>query len=367
MMTSAQRVEERYGNWCVVVPMKNLIITKDLNKEIEVNRVTFINREKLPYVRKKYGFPIIISEYTHPANHILEDESVKTYALLRQDCIPKEDKQKCLARIRDEIDLLAFSRLLWSKRDHLRDFGMNQFTPQALQRVGFFSTEDASYHVKLEHTRSLVPFKLNKGWRNFHKQYFFFELLQIIKGTRKVKRKWQNAIYRAAQLVGHSFQVIDRAQAFLQNIIALEMLLTVRYDKQRDAFESRLDTMLNWPGFRKHFTPLSNYLGTGDSLSDKIHHLYSLRCDLVHDGDSSGITPQDLVATDALAFNILGNIVKNSHKWFSKEEFLKFFKRINYEEFLIDEGFLKSKKSAYEDYKLFWAENKYYDRDYKRI
>ncbi len=48
--------------WTFVVPVEILVLTDAVSREFKVERVTFVHRARLPYVRKKLGLGVPVSE-----------------------------------------------------------------------------------------------------------------------------------------------------------------------------------------------------------------------------------------------------------------------------------------------------------------
>ncbi len=70
------------GTWIFCAPIANLHLTPATNYEYKLDRVTFIDTEKLPRRRKRFGFTLPISSHNSPSAQRIFRES-KTLALVR--------------------------------------------------------------------------------------------------------------------------------------------------------------------------------------------------------------------------------------------------------------------------------------------
>jgi Apea-like HEPN len=90
----------------------------------------------------------------------------------------------------------------------------------------------------------------------------------------------------------------DLEDAFLWNMIALEILLTNSDDRKfLDILPKRIEAFFGW---------YTNW--KTDEFEKKIGEIYGKRCCLVHRAKGEDITTEDLLFTDSLLFNLLLNI-----------------------------------------------------------
>lgn len=113
------------------------------------------------------------------------------------------------------------------------------------------------------------------------------------------------------------------ADAFLWNMVALELLLTNQGDKVVDALPSRAEALLGWS---------RNW--TEDNFEAKIREAYSRRCLLVHEGNRDSPRREDLFFTDDLLICLLSNLVTHPVLFYSKEAVIEFSKRVEAERLL---------------------------------
>jgi hypothetical protein len=115
---------------------------------------------------------------------------------------------------------------------------------------------------------------LDTGWLRFQRDVLFLPLLRLLRGEVRVAKAWREEVRRAAILVGLSQAANSLADAFLWNMIALELLLTRQGDTVGDVLPSRAEALLGWS---------RNWVE--DGLEIKIRAAYARRCLLVHQGD----------------------------------------------------------------------------------
>ena len=139
------------------------------------------------------------------------------------------------------------------------------------------------------------------------------KFLKILNGEISVKSKWRNLLISSAKIVGESLNSHNIPEAFLKNVIALEMLLVGQSEKIEEKLIERSRYLLDWC---EHWEK--------ESLEEKIRTVYKKRCDYVHDGKTSSITKEDLIFTDDLIFNIFNNIINSIEKIVSKGTLIEF-------------------------------------------
>ena len=191
--------------------------------------------------------------------------------------------------------------------------------------------------------------RLDGVWRTFQDKMFFSKVLGIINGQVKVSRKWQEDLKRAAVLVGQSQVSNDVAQAFLWNMIALELLLTNQQDKHSDALPKRIEAFLGWVGFWED-----------DDYEAQIAEAYRKRCLFVHDGKRDEVSIEDLLFTDDLVLNLLSNLTHHSRLFTSKQDVVDFADRVECERKL---GVRPKVRPG----TLHFISRKYEEKDYEEI
>jgi hypothetical protein len=165
--------------------------------------------------------------------------------------------------------------------------------------------------------------RLNNGWLNFQRQVFLFDLLKLLRGETKTAKAWREDLRRAGILIGLSQTASSVPDAFLWNMIALELLLTRQGDVVGEALPSRAEALLGWSTNWKQ-----------ENFEQRIRHVYEVRCRLVHQGNRNAPTREDLFFTDDLLLCLLANLVVDTRLFESKEALVQFSKRVEAEKLL---------------------------------
>jgi hypothetical protein len=109
------------GDWTFVIPVDALYLTEAVGREFRIDRVTFIDSDKLPRVRRKkrerLGLGIPVSELKkYPSTKNLLERS-PSLALTRGSGTQEEEvERQCLELVREELSLLTLSQLGYSNR-----------------------------------------------------------------------------------------------------------------------------------------------------------------------------------------------------------------------------------------------------------
>ncbi|HUX55140.1 MAG TPA: hypothetical protein VMV56_12045 [Williamwhitmania sp.] len=352
------QLTDKDGEWIFIIPIEGLRLTKEVNEEFVVNRVTFVTREKLPRIRKRLGLPATLSDLTEIISQndngfkqIFKDffQSSKTFAVLPYRGKPKEKQKDCIRIVREELNILSLSQLGWLRRNF-----NNRIEIKTSDKALIYSTIDINKrHKEFTHGVKTIfnpaPFILDKKWISFHKKFFFFELLKIIGGVSMVSIKWRTILHRAAVMIGQSQNSNDLPFCLLWNVIALEMLLTKEGEKISDKLVSRCEYFLGW-----------NEEWASEKYDFRIRNVYKKRCNFVHNGDIKLIEIQDLLFTDDLIFNILNNIVRYKNKIQDIKDIVGFSEKYEAEKLL-------NQKSKYQFGKFKLMKKHYSENDYKEI
>jgi len=333
------KIQQRGGDWVFVTPIGNLFLTPEIGREVRVERVLFVHRDKLPRIRKRLGLPMTIGQMRESPPGSLFSEfftSADTFAVVRQRGKLREIEPICYRMVGDAISILALSQLGYARRRYANRIALfGEHIAGKTQRA-FLNTRDAFSSFGGRLTSSPGPFALTGHWRNFHRQAFFLGLLKIINGDTKVSRSWRNDLKRAAIFAGRSINSNDVANSFLWNMIALELLLTQQGDKYSAALPTRIEAFLGWVGF-----------WSSGSYEDRIWEIYQKRSALVHDGNLEDISKKDLLFTDDLLFNLLVNIVRFPKLFQSKGDVIDFAEKVEAEHRLGLKSKVRPKKLVY--------------------
>ena len=342
-MSTPQKSE----NWIYITPIYNLEIKKELHREIKIGRVIFADIEKIHLIRKRLGFPSVLSKIKENSNAKDFFKESKTFAILSFNGIPKEKENECRRLIEDAINILSFSQLGYCTRRNSSQFGLIQ--QRSIFKNYILNKDVFSWNIKYSNENKVLPFDLDENWLKFHKSFFFFDLISIISNSNKMQKKWRDTIVRASMMIGKSMQSVDLEYCFLWNMIIIEMLLTEQGDKYSDRLPERAEAFIGW---------VSNW--NEKNYEKKIRELYKKRCEFVHDGNSKNIKVEDVLFTDNLVFNLLWNIVKHINLFPTKESIIEFSDKVKAEKLL-------GMNSKIQPKTLKFMAKEYCDDDLKRI
>lgn len=320
-----EKVFTEKGSWCFIVPVSNVLIGEDLGSEFTIDRIQLVSQNKLPRIRSRIGFPYHFSVFNAKNPDIQEKffKKYKTFATKRYTGDGKANLKKFLATVREELALLALSQLGYGRRSF-------NAAPSIANEQGpgwtfYFMINNSSKHWIFgnEACSKIHMLSLNKNWVKRQKSAFFIDLLKIIRGKTKLSDGWCQDIKNAAILAGQSQMSSDLPQAFLWNMIAIELLLTKQGDHYSEKLPERAEAFLAWT--------IHWFMNSYDS---KIKAIYKKRCDLVHAGKREIIEIEDLLFSDVLLLNVLTNIVKYPKIFRTKDDLITFSDKIQAENLL---------------------------------
>jgi len=328
-------VGNKYGNWVFIVPISNLFLSDKLNKEYQIGRVSFISSDKLPRIRKRLGFYKKLSEIKKRF-YIDFFGCTKTYAVYRITGKPNEIRNNCLNAIREALYILCTSQLGFSQRLSHSRFGIYGEHISQKSYVLFSSSHSDDSLMNFTSIDSPIPLELNGLWKNYQDKIFFSRLMNIINGKIYVNKYWRSQLKRAAILIGKGMQSYDVPSSFLNNMIALEILLTKQGDKYSQVLPERIEAFLGWAGYWEthNFEP-------------KINRIYDLRCEFVHNGIFDNITESDLLFTDELLLNLLTNLCSHPITFQTKDDVISFSDKVKAEKLLGGKRKIRPKKLVF--------------------
>lgn len=279
-------------NHILVIPVYNLVLGKNINKEIQIEKITFIDKDKLIRCRKRFGFGKPFSEMGAflKKMRIKLLDSAQTYAVLKYKIDPKDTIATPMAKIREATWILASQQ--FGYRRNIYRFGFPEYRGHHLSDSFLYNLVTKKINVKFK-AHNVIHHTINRKWSTVKQFHFFSNTLKIINGEFPVCKKWKMDIKKAVILCGKSVFSSELSEAFLYNMIALETLLTDKTGKHRELLKERLNAIFHW---------------TGENWDTAIDRIYKLRCDMVHNGDVSKITTEDLLYSDHFLNNLLLNI-----------------------------------------------------------
>lgn len=340
------------GTWIYVIPVSGLYLTKEINEEIAIERVTFITIRKLARVRKKFGLPKPISKLRlrYSMVEFLSDES-QVVAVFRHTGKPQEIEAIVRKNVTEALWLFSASQLGFKKRRN-SSFPVVGAT-KARQFVQLCINADGSGGiVSGRREGKFQDLVTNEFWVAFKREMFFGNLLRILHGHIKVADSWRDTLRRVALLVGQSQSSSDIAQAFLLNMIAIETILMEQQDKQKDALPERVEAFIGWIGYWH----TSHY-------EERLRGTYAKRNRYVHNGAFDEIQIKDLLFIDDILLNILVNILSHPKIFPSKRSVIEFSQKVSAEKILD----LRSRMPGVRPKTLIHVSRNYSDADLAQI
>jgi hypothetical protein len=149
------------------------------------------------------------------------------------------------------------------------------------------------------------------------------DLLRMITATRSLSKSWRTELRKATILIGLSQAAYTLPDAFLWNMIALELLLTKQGDQVKNELPSRAEALLGW-----------SVDWAKAEFDRRIRDVYQKRCLMVHQGDRESPASEDLFFTDDLLLSLLVNIAGHPKLFASKNDVIEFSRRVEAERLL---------------------------------
>jgi len=315
-------VRQYRGTWVFLVPISNLRLTQAVNHEFRIDQINFVGAEKLPRIRKRLGIPKPISHYQRDG--VLGGFfSSQCFATIQRTGKLSDLEEPVLELIREELAILAVSQLIFKHRHQISSLSISDETPRGTRSYLAINRSNKSWRRPSELLGGSDSLWLDGHWKHFSREAFFTQLLKIINGQIKVADSWQRDLRNAAIFAGQSQSTLDVPQAFLWNMIALELLLTRREDKISTVLPNRVKAFLGWVGFWEV-----------SEFEQWIETIYKKRSALVHSGCRDQISRQDVLFTDHLLFNLFINIVEHHKIFKSKDAVIEFSRKVEAEHLL---------------------------------
>lgn len=312
--------------WTFFTPIANLIIDAAVGREITISGVRFIASERLPYIYKQLGLSKPFSEFR--LRNKLDPEFFKrasTYAAIHGKGDIKDQRGALLNRVHDALSVLCLSGLGYSRRRTASIPTIMGFSALAKFSFMFVNKEAPVQSPGWQLIGTIQPMRLDRNWKGFQKEAFFLSLLDALNGntTIEIESGWRKTLWDAAVLAGRSQESRKVGEAFLWNMIVLEMLLTQQGDTYVEALPQRIESFLGWAGFWQS----ANY-------EEHIRNLYQMRCKIVHTGDFSSVSVPDLLFSDDLVLHMFDNIVNHLKIFPSKKAVIEFSQKVGAEKLL---------------------------------
>jgi hypothetical protein len=309
--------------WTVLMPVANVQLTKAVNYEFRIDRVTLVATDRLDRRRQRLGVPIRLTRKSekHPFfREFLKDSAAM--GIVRMSGVKRQIERRILTIVRDELAILAASQLGYAKR-HQTSAPAIAGERSHTWRSQLWMTTDGKWLQPNVWFGPRGSLRLDEHWLKFHRRVFFPKLLRLLRGHVKIAKAWREDLRRASVLIGLSQTANSVADAFLWNMVAAELLLTRQGDVVGDELPSRAEALMGWS---KEWRD--------EDFRAQIQDAYQRRCRIVHQGERDSPTPKELFFTDDLLLCLLTNLVTHSRVFQSKDDVIAFSKRVEAEQLL---------------------------------
>ncbi|MFC2166885.1 hypothetical protein ACFLQZ_02860 [Acidobacteriota bacterium] len=310
-------------NFVLFYPIPNLLISKDFGGEIQIGRVHFISKEKIPFVRKRIGFRHTISELNKyweknvPEMKNLFNET-PSYAFIHFRANSFSELSDPDREIKEALWILVSSQFYRENRGNVHYFGLPEHKSNVKTETVIYDKSERNLRRSFQRLKPYFPYKLDKLWRHYLKRHFFFPLLKILNRTEgiTIKKKWRDTLRNVSILIGKSHFSKDLPLAFLYDFIAIESLLLA--DKEpHHLLSERLNGLFGWMSKENP-----------KKWENIIKGLIDLRNEFVHSGNFEGIKTIDLVNADNILYNLFNNICRNINFFQNKEALIDLSRKV---------------------------------------
>jgi len=345
------KIKNSHGSWTFVIPVYGLVFSSDSRNEFRVNQVTFISRDKLFRLRKRFGIFGQLKEMSNSGDNNQLKNWSDTFAVVQRTGKAIDLEGAVVKLVREELDILALSQLGWAKRNHNAAPSI-ELRPAESHKLYTVNTTTSLGYSGFRTTGKWRSLKIDLPWMKYQNERYFIRLMGIIQGKHVVQKKWRDTLTRVARLVGRSQTTTWLPNAFILNMIAIETLLTSPDDKYSKELPKRIEAFIGWVGYWRD-----------QDYKTRIDEVYKKRCQYVHNGNDTEIEVRDLLFTDDILFNLLYNIVSHYKLFSSKDKIVEFSDKVAAEKIL---G-LTGKKSKVRPKTLNFISRMYNEKDYETI
>jgi len=314
--------------WLYLAPVAGVQVTSSVRLRYRIDRVELIDRKSLPHRWKRLGLPARMSELRAMKGGVLNEffGEASTFAVARMKGVG-DDVEATLSRlVREELEILTLSQLGFTQRAVVRIPTIGERSPTKLERHLLIPAGRLAASWNSTRVGRPGDLILDQTWKSFQKELFFRNLLRILRGEVKTSKRWRRDLRNAALLVGQGLRTQDVAQAFLGNIIAIELLLAgggadgKRAGRLRDILPTRVEAFLGWAGDWER-----------GKYEERLRDAYQKRNALVHQGRRDLISDADLHFLDEIVINVFTNLVNHPKLFWGHEAVAEFSRKVEAE------------------------------------
>lgn len=292
--------EDTNSSWLVIVPTVQLTISNNspINGSFKVGDVTFMSKEAMADFLRPPNLQYVANDQTHKVvmtNPIMGEH--QAFAVTTRTGNPKVLRKTVFRDLREAAHVLAATNAIVSKRSSMRGFTLQGSPIVSGRKDVFLDQVGTKISGNWNQQGMLMPFDLDSVWHNAVTMSGMINLFDRIVDP-SLDPDWRRQIKSGAAMLGKSLMALERADAFLLDVMGLETLLTVRRERNGEKLAQRIKGMVGW-----------HLRGVRPQYVQEIKRIHEVRCEIVHDSDFSNLTTELLLQADMYLVNSLLNIV----------------------------------------------------------
>ncbi|WP_430453409.1 hypothetical protein [Rhodopirellula europaea] len=302
--SSTSKAEDILGDWLVIVPMFQLEISDEapINGCWSVGEVDFLSVQELGRRFSTRPSPPIW-------DRLVRDDVA--FAVARITGKPSELRKTIFREFRRASEILAATGAFYGKRHHACGFTLKGYPSFTARNDRFFQLDGTAFCGNWNQHGYMHAFCLDEQWHQAVSQTGIIQLFSRLSDT-SLDLDWRWQIGSAAAMLGRSMMSLDRADAFLLNVIGLETLLTRQGERNGRKLAKRIKGLTGW------------HLKTANpDYENEIKSIHGTRCAIVHDSDYDDLTIEMLLRADSYLANGLLNVVTNPGLFPTKDELVR--------------------------------------------
>jgi hypothetical protein len=241
-------------------------------------------------------------------------------------------------QVQESLEILAFSAYPLSLNTGENQLG--EMNSMAISNAVSINLKNKNSYYTTKSENGLFSFRVDQDWLTKAKKYGYFDLINLLNSFPKPKTitlEWANNLREVCKIIGRTNISSDYKNGFLMCMIALEMLLLTKEDKQKSRpLIQRLESFFGW---HKEWSK--------EQWHEKIGKLYAKRNGIVHSGDFTKVTIEDYTFAREICFNLIFNLVKHQKYFKNKAELILYTEKIKAEKLLGIKNKIKPTKISY--------------------
>lgn len=302
--SEAQHAQNIQGEWLVVVPMFQLDVSDDppINGCWSVGDIEFLSVKQLSRRFQKRPSPPIWDRLV---------ENDVSFAVTKRTGIPNNLRKSVFLDFRRAAEILAATGAFYGKRHHACGFTLKGYPSFTARNDRFFQLDGTAFCGRWNQHGHLHSFSLDEDWHQSISTTGIVALFSRLTDAT-LDHDWRRQIGSAAAMLGRSIMSLDRADAFLLDVIGLETLLTRQGERNGKKLAKRIKGLSGW-----HLRKVNpNY-------EEEIKSIHATRCAIVHDSDYADLSIEMLLRADSYLANGLLNVVTNPVLFPSKDDLVR--------------------------------------------